>query len=330
MNSNQSFQKGQFLSCKKRKTALILMLLGVLILAILDMGTVLSFDQTLWKEIIFHLRLPHILAVILVGAGLGLSGAVLQSYLRNPLADPALIGVSSGGSLSTMIFLVMAKTWGWTVSLWGYTGAALLGVFLVLLCLLKLVALIDRLGVAGIILIGIGVNACLGAILGCAMVFLDQAHLDQILMWGLGSFQLPSYGLLSMAFLLILLGLSGLYFIRSDLDKLNFGERSAFSMGVNLQRLRTYVLVAVSLLMAVSVILVGSIAFVGLLAPHFSRHWTGPNSKSLWIGSALCGAIWLLFADLLASFWMEGQLPVGVVSAFLGGPFFIYVLLKKC
>ncbi len=334
---------GQFPYQKIRQRALFLMPVLLLILMGLDLGSVLYLPwfenwfepemtgekvDFLWKILIFNLQLPHVLAVVLVGSALGLSGGVLQSYLRNPLADPALIGLSSGGSLSTACFLMLARLENWVVSLWGYVISALLGVFLVLFFLLRLAVFLDRLGIAGIILIGIGVNACLGAVLSCAMVFLDQSNLNQVLIWGLGSFQLPSYFLLVLSLGFWIVGSVGVYLILDDLDKLNFGERAAFSMGVNLQKLKIKVLISVSCLMGVAVMLAGPMAFVGLLAPHFARYWTGPRARFLLLGSAICGAVWLLLADLLASFWIEGQLPVGIVCALLGGPFFIGLLIK--
>ena len=200
MNSNQRPETGQFLYQKflyqkSRRRAILLMPVLLLILVGFDLTNVLYlpwleqvFTQEissgkidlLWKVLIFNIQLPHVLAVILVGSALGLSGGVLQNYLRNPLADPALIGLSSGGSLSTAGFLILARLESWVISLWSYALSALLGVFLVLFFLLRLSVFLDRLGIAGIILIGIGVNACLGAVLSCAMVFLDQSHSNQV------------------------------------------------------------------------------------------------------------------------------------------------------
>lgn len=335
VHSNQSPVRGQFSYAKARKKVvflfliLLILIFGVDLLSILWIsGGVHSQSYLIWRELLFNLQLPHVLSVLIVGAVLGLSGCVLQLYLRNPLADPALIGLSSGGSLSTACFLMLAKFLSWEVSLWRYTASALLGVLIVLIFLLKLANQLDRLGVAGLILLGIGVNACLGAVLSFAMVFLDQWHLSQILIWNLGAFQVPNDRMVLSGLVLFLMGFLGILGHMDDLDKLNFGERAAFSMGVDLKKLKTKVLLAVSCWVGAAVILAGPMAFLGLLAPHFARFWFGSLARFLLLGSACCGAIWLLVADLLSSFWVDGQMPVGVLCALMGGPFFIYLLIR--
>jgi len=282
----------------------------------------------LYQKILFNLRLPHVLAIILIGFSLGISGAVLQAYFRNDLADPGLMGISAGGSLGSALMLIFF--WS-SLSLFSYTLGALLGAFLALLILLKFShSFSTRYQSAALILLGVGLNALLGGLLTFAITFIKTSHLAPLLFWGMGSLQLPSYFLILIGFIFFLLGFFIIFPVLADLDRLNLGERAAFSLGVNLSRLRVRVLLALAFWIGISVLLSGPIAFIGLLAPHFARRVFGASSNQilLW-GSGLFGIFWLLLSDVLVSFYTSTALPIGVACSLLGGPAFIYLLWYK-
>jgi len=291
---------------------------------------ILEFLNPLVLKIFWVLILPHVLSVILVGLSLGVSGAVLQIFLQNALADPGLIGVSAGGSLFGFFGSLLFKFFYQSLSIFAYAFFSLMGVFAVMFFLLKLSMnlRINKLGVAGIILLGLGLNTCFSAVMSLLVVFLNQENLSALMIWGLGDFQTPSYWILLMAVGFMIVGLSFLILNINNLDKLNFGSRAAFSMGVDLRKLKKSILVAVSLMMGGAVILAGPIGFVGLLSPHFARFFVGAKVKILLITSGFFGVIWLLLADLISGSLMAGRIPVGVICALLGGPVFILFLLR--
>ncbi len=281
-------------------------------------------------KIFWLLVFPHVLSVILVGLSLGVSGAVLQIFLQNSLADPGLIGVSAGGSLFGFLGSFLFKFFDQSLNMIFYAFFSLMGVLAVMFFLLKLSMnfRVNKLGVAGIVLLGLGLNTCFSAIMSLFVVFLNQENLRALMIWGLGDFQTPSYWILLVSFVFMIFGLIFLIFNINNLDRLNFGNRAAFSMGVDLKKLKKSILISVSLLMAGAVVLAGPIGFVGLLSPHFARFFVGSRVKILLIVSGFFGAIWLLMADLLAQVLMQGRIPVGVICALLGGPVFILFLLR--
>lgn len=323
-----------------KKTRLIGLVLIIVILFLADLF--LSLESALGWGWIFNLNklalkiflaliLPHVLAVILVGFSLGITGAVLQIFLQNALADPGLLGVSAGGTVFGFCGNFLFKFLDHGVTILTNALFSLIGVFAVMFFLVRtsLGVRMNRLGVAGIILLGLGLNTCFSALMSLLIVFLNQENLSQLMLWSLGDFQVPSYALLLLALLLVGLGFFILLLDINNLDKLNFGFRAAFSMGVNLIKLKKSILFSLSLMMAGAVILAGPIGFVGLLAPHFARFFVGSRVKILLGVSGFSGVIWLLLADLISGSVMQGRIPVGVVCALLGGPLFILFLLEQ-
>jgi len=353
MDFNQSPKRGQFLYCKKSKKMIFISLLVlILFLFFLDLFLTLIFSFSFFNinnkffniiflnshifliyKIFFKLILPHVLSIILVGLALGVAGAVLQIFLENPLADPGLLGISTGGSLAGFFGAWIFKYYSLEFGVFSYAVSALLGVFSLMLVLIKFSIggvgeRIRKTGLAGIILLGLGLNTCFSALMSLFMVFLNQENLNQLMIWSLGDFQAPDFGMVILATLLIFFGLIILFLNTQNLDKLNFGARAAFSMGVDLIKLKQKIIIALSLILAGSVILAGPIGFVGLLCPHFARFFLGTRSKILIMASGFFGVIWLLLADLISTSFLQSRVPVGAVSALIGGPIFILFLLK--
>lgn len=279
--------------------------------------------------IVLTVRLPRVLSVFLVGASLALCGAAMQGLLRNPLADGATLGVSSGASLGAMLAIFM----GLTLPQLPIAGTAVLSIvfaFLSLSLVLSLAFVLDRsLETGTIILIGVIFTMFSGSLMSLLISF-SGMRLRTLTFWMLGS--LASSGYQEAFFLLVALIVCGsLLFMRArELDAFAIGEDNAAHIGVSVRRVKISVMVLVSILIGVSVAIGGSIGFVGLIIPHITRALTGPSHKKLLPASVFIGGIFLMFCDLAARTLLSPvELPLGVVTSLIGAVFFVVILMKK-
>ncbi|MDI9520624.1 MAG: iron ABC transporter permease [Bacillota bacterium] len=279
--------------------------------------------------IILTVRLPRVLSVFLVGASLSLCGAAMQGLLRNPLADGATLGVSSGASLGAML----AIFFGITLPGLPLAGTAVLSIvfaFFSLLLVLSLAFALDRsLETSTIILIGVIFTMFSGALMSLLITFAGT-HLRSLTFWMLGSLAGSSY---QEAFFLlaVLLTCGALLFMHSsELDAFAIGEDNAANIGVSVRRVKLTVMVLVSVLIGICVAIGGSIGFVGLIIPHITRALTGPAHKKLLPFSMLIGGVFLMLCDLLARTLLSPvELPLGVVTSLIGAVFFVVILMKR-
>jgi iron complex transport system permease protein len=293
-------------------------------------GDLVSFIQNpdrVHAAIFIDLRLSRAVLAFLVGAALALSGAILQGYFRNPMADPFVVGVSSGASLGA----VLATALGFEAAIFGFSGPGLLA-FLSGLGIVSLVYVLSlRQGgfkVETILLTGIAAGA-LASALTTFMLFMRSDSYDQAVFWLLGSFQLAEWSqVATIAPWLVLCLLASLWLAR-DMDLLALGDETAQALGSPVRRVRKAFLVMSALLAALSVAVSGIIGFVGLVVPHWVRLLIGPGHRTLFAASALAGGTFLLYCDLLARNLLPAELPIGVITAAVGAPFFIYLLHKK-
>jgi iron complex transport system permease protein len=278
--------------------------------------------------IVRQLRLPRILLAALVGAGLGVAGAAYQGLFRNPLADPFIIGSSSGAALGATLAIVA----GFGRSLPGVSPvawSAFLGALLVVLATWSVANVGGRAPTLSLLLAGVSVSSFIGAVVSMLM-FLNSKDLLTIFAWITGSLSGRGWTDLASAAPLILIGSALVLLCARALDALAFGEESAAALGLPLARLRGLVLVAASLTTAAAVAVGGVIGFVGLVAPHVARLLTGPRHACLIPTSALAGALLLLAADDLArTLVAPGEVPVGIVTALVGSPFLVYLLKRS-
>jgi iron complex transport system permease protein len=256
-----------------------------------------------------------------------LSGAILQGYFRNPMADPFVVGVSSAASLGA----VVASAVGFEVAAFGFSGPGLLA-FLSGLAIVSLVyALSVRRGgfkVETLLLTGIAAGA-LASALTSFLLFMRSDSYDPAVFWLLGSFQLAEWGqAASIAPWIVLCLLAALWLAR-DMDLLALGDETARSLGSPVGRVRKAFLAMSALLAALSVAVSGVIGFVGLVVPHWVRILIGPGHRSLFAASALAGGTFLVYCDLIARNILSAELPIGVITAAVGAPFFLYLLHKK-
>ena len=276
---------------------------------------------TLWS-----VRFPRVLMAVLVGMALGCAGAVMQGVFGNPLAEPGVIGVSSGaavGAFSVIVFGI--STFGnWTIAVAAFIGGLLTTLFVYALSRSK-----GRSEVVTLILTGIAVNALTGAVIGFFTFVSDDSALRDIAFWNLGSLSGSSWSTIWVVLPCLAVGLVIAMGSSRKLDLLALGEASARHLGVDVERLRIKLIVVVALLVASGVAFTGVIAFVGLVVPHIIRMIAGPGHRLLIPASAVGSALVLVLADLVARTVVPSQeLPLGVLTALVGGPFFFYLLLR--
>ena len=278
--------------------------------------------------IVWQLRLPRALLVMLVGAGLGITGAAYQGLFRNPLADPFVIGASSGAALGATLAIV----WGLEASFLGIGSLSWMA-FGGTLAAVGLVSLIGGMGrfasPVTLILAGAAVSTMLSAAVSFLML-LDQQSLQAVFSWLMGSFVGRGWSHLTSAFPLMVVGLTGLLLFARPLDALVLGEETAAGLGLDLKKTRACIIVVASLVTAAAVSVSGIIGFVGLVAPHGARLLVGAYHRHVLPASGLLGAFLLLLADDLARTVLAPvEVPVGIITAFLGAPFFLLLLGRR-
>ena len=276
------------------------------------------------ETIILELRLPRVLTAMAVGVALALAGATFQGLLRNPLADPYVLGTASGAALGAAVGLLIPVQ----LALLGF-GLMHLLAFAGALLAVAVVYRLSRLGelnsLTSVLLTGYAVGSLLAAGLALTM-YLSGSHLRQIFFYLLGSFSLSSWQQLLVGLPVVVLGSAIILGRARSLNALLLGEETAAHLGLNVGRERLVLLAAATLVTAAAVAMSGLIGFVGLVVPHLVRLVVGPNARLLLPLSALFGASFLAFADLFAR--MPGELPVGSVPAVIGAPFFLYLLRR--
>lgn len=307
------------------------------VLAILtkQIGFDLPFDYTEQQaSVLLFIRLPRVILGLTIGAGLAISGAVLQSLFRNPLADPALIGVSSGAALAVSSTIVLGETLA--VSFLSFNApyflpfAAFVGGLLATIFIYRIGKRGGAASVTTMLLAGIAVNAFAVAGIGLMSFLATDAQLRNIMFWSLGSFGGASWTSLAVAAPLILISVFFLLSLSRSLNVVLLGEAEARHLGVNTERLKWQAICLVALAVGASVAAVGAIGFVGLIVPHLLRLTVGADHRRLLPNSGLLGANLILGADILArNVVAPAELPIGILTAFLGAPFFIWLLLKK-
>jgi len=298
----------------------------------LDAGTAYSFNEA---YTLLEIRLPRALMAVLVGATLATAGTALQGLFRNPLAEPALIGISGGATLGAVLVILVVEglalgastlsVLGWLVPLGAFgTGMAFSWI------VYHLATFRGRTSVIHLLLGGIAMNALIGATLGFLIFLADDAQVRTINFWTLGSLSAASWRTVGVVSPFVLLGLLGLLSFARVLNALLLGESEAVHLGIRLQRLKQRLFVLIALSVGATVAFTGIISFVGLVVPQLLRLWLGPDHRGLLPGSILLGAALLLAADLLArTLLAPAEMPIGIITALVGAPFFISLLLQS-
>jgi len=284
-----------------------------------------NHNASLHQTVVWDIRLPRVVLALLVGASLGLAGAAMQSFLRNPLAEPGILGVSSGAALGAVVVLyfgMAASAWYWLPC------AAVFGAFFALLLVYLLAG--TNGSVLSLILAGVAINAIAGAMIAVALNFAPSYFaLQEIVFWLMGSLANRNIHHVYIAAPFVVVGWILLLSRYRFLNALSLGEETAASLGFHSQYERNILLIGLALCVGASVAVSGSIGFVGLVVPHLLRPWVGYKPSRLLLASALGGALLVLLADIcVRQLNVSRELKLGVVTALIGGPFFLVLILK--
>jgi iron complex transport system permease protein len=279
----------------------------------------------LFPVVVIDVRLPRILSAAIVGGGLAISGVVFQGILLNPLADPYTLGVSAGAALGASLALLLniGLLGSYSVPLFAFVGAVGTLLFVIYLSSSSGGVSSNNLILSGIIV---------AAILSAGISFLKYIADEQvavIIFWLMGSFASKTWMDVSLTLLLVGIGFCVFIFYARDLNLMSLGNRAASSLGVDTRKVTIILLIMASLVAAICVSVSGIIGFVGLLVPHMMRLITGPDNRRLVPVSLLAGAILLLVADTITRAVLPSEIPIGVLTALIGGPFFCYIFRKQ-
>ena len=289
--------------------------------------------ETRQALVLTAIRLPRALLAVAVGGGLAVAGAVMQGLFRNPLADPSLIGVSSGAALAAVVTIVLGTTvlGAWTAWLGAFLLpiAAFAGGVMATLVVYQLATSGGRTSVATMLLAGIAINALAGAGTGLMVFIADDDQLRDLTFWTLGSLGGATWSQLAVVGPCLLGGMIAAPLMARPLNAMLLGEGEALHLGIDTERIKKRVVALAAFVVGAAVAVSGVIGFVGLVVPHLLRLSVGPDHRILIPGSALLGGALLLGADLLSrTIVAPAELPLGIVTALLGAPFFLWLLLR--
>jgi cobalamin transport system permease protein len=294
-----------------------------------DLLRALAGDPDLRSRLLIDWRLPRVLAAACVGALLGLGGTVFQGVFRNPLAEPYLLGSAGGAALGATVALLvpLAAPQSFVLPVLAFAGAW--GATMLVIGVSRVAGAVDA---AGMLLAGVAVAAVLGALRSFLMLALsdETVSLQIVLSWVLGGVQTPTWPILGLLAVISIACLALTLMLAGRLDVLGLGETMAIAFGLNVNRFIAFAVLAGSVVVAAAVAFGGLVAFVGLASPHIARWLVGPLHRPLLPASALVGAIVVTLADAIArSALPPAEIPLGLVTAVAGGPFFILLLARR-
>ena len=279
-------------------------------------------DAGATRSILLYVRLPRVCGSLLCGGALAVSGAVIQGVLANRLASPSIIGVNAGAGLAVTLCAALGVVGGWYVSLFAFLGA--------LVAMIPISILAQRWGVSRgtILLLGVALNSLLGACSDAVIAFSPEVSVMSA-DFKIGDFSSVTYDKLLPAAVIIVLAILAAYLCSHTLDVLSLGEEHARALGLNTDLARIALLILAALMAGASVSLAGLLSFVGLLVPHGVRRVAGSKSSHLIGLCALYGAGFVCLCDTLArTLFAPYEIPVGIIMAYLGAPFFVFILIK--
>jgi iron complex transport system permease protein len=303
----------------------------------LGIENIAAFDEGQYN-VFWIIRFPRVLLGLLIGAALALSGAALQGLFRNPLADPGLIGISAGASLSAVLMIVFLSTLAATpyysvveglVGYYTLNIVTFIGSCITSFIVFNVSRMNGKTNVTTMLLGGIAINALCGALIGLVTYYATDAELRNITFWTLGSLGGASWNTVLTILPFVLIPIVFLPRLSKDLNTLALGEKEAAYLGVSVDRLKIQIIILSTMAVGSAVAVAGMIGFVGLVVPHVLRMMGGFNQRYILIGSSLAGALLLTGSDLLARVIVApAELPIGVITALIGTPVFAWILLK--
>lgn len=300
----------------------------------LDLG---GAHTPIQSAVLIDVRMPRVVVAVLVGVAMATAGAAMQALFRNPLADPGIVGVSSGAALGAVSWIVLAGSFApfaVVASVLGHHAQAAAAFFGGLVASLVIYRLARSAIADGqtfmLLLAGIAFSALAGAVTGLLTFIADDQQLRSITFWSMGSLGGVGWEEIGVLLLFLLPAMSALAILSRVLDALLLGETVAGHLGFDMNRMRPTLIVCVAILVGTSVAMTGMIGFVGLMAPHIGRLLVGPGHRALLPASAMLGALLLLAADMFArTVAAPAEVPIGLITALIGGPFFLALLYKR-
>ncbi|MCX5669443.1 MAG: iron ABC transporter permease [Candidatus Omnitrophica bacterium] len=309
-----------------RKLLILFLLLGAVIIFGLIKGAVnIPLANLLLKDnqVILNLRLLRVIAAILVGSGLAISGIALQAILRNPLAEPYLLGTSSGAGLAAVIAVIIG------VSRIYMPLAAFLGAVLSIIIVYNLSREKGMIADKSLILSGVIISVAFSSVIVFLVSLFGNEAMHEMNWWLWGSLQVYDYKLLLLVAFPVILGICVIYFFAQDLNAISMGEEAAMHLGIDAQNIKKILILVTALISASLICICGIIGFVGLIVPHMMRLVVGPNHKVLIPMTCLAASIFMILCDLMSrTLFSPVEIPIGVITAIIGAPVFI-ILLKK-
>ena len=323
----------------QKRTKILITLIGLLPISICVAAGVGAYQILPWKiprilffredgfAVLLYVRFPRVVLASLVGAMLAISGTTLQGIFRNPLADPGLIGITAGAGLGASLWIVLLG--GGVLGRWGLPIAAFVCGMLVTISVWKISETQGKVHTVTLLLAGIALNSLAGACIGLMTFLADDEQLRSLTFWLLGGFGGATWSVVLVTLPIASVGLFVLLQQASSLNAISLGESEAYHLGVPTESLKRISVFGVALTVGAAVSAAGGIGFVGLVVPHLLRLMGGADHRYVLPGSALGGAILLILADLCSrTVVIPAELPVGVVTALIGGPFFLWLLIK--
>lgn len=340
-----------------KKTGTVLILLGLLLLgvvvlsscigavkisvseflSILGHATGLS-DQVNFKPqqaaVLLNIRLPRVMLGVLIGAGLGISGASIQGLFRNPLAEPGLIGISSGAILFAVLMIVMEisvfKMLSNAIGFYALSTASFIGACITTMIVYRISIRNGKTEVTTLLLSGIAINALAGALTGLLTYVATDEQLRTITFWSLGSLGGASWETVLGILPFIMLPVIGLPFLAKSLNSLALGDAQALHMGVDVRKVKRIIVLLATVAVGASVAVAGTIGFIGLIIPHTMRMIFSADHRLVIPGSAILGAALLTLSDLIArTAFAPAELPIGILTALIGTPVFLYIIITE-
>ncbi|MGF7454012.1 FecCD family ABC transporter permease [Pasteurella bettyae] len=307
-------------------TALLSLSLGRFAIPIEQVWKILILQggDEIQQNVIFNLRLPRVIAAILIGASMAIAGTTFQGVFRNPLVSPGMLGVSSGACIGAALAII----WSWNI--WGIQIAAFIGGIFAVTLTLAVPQIMKKDSAIILVLAGVIVSGFMGACMGLITYMADpETQLADIVYWQLGSLTKSNYtNLLYLSPIIIISGVA-LFAMRWRINLLSLGEQEAKLIGVNIKLERNIMIACSTLLTASSVCLSGTIGWIGLIIPHLARMFIGDNNLQTLPIAALIGSIFLLVIDTLARNLYVQEIPLGILTGLIGAPFFAWILIRQ-
>lgn len=276
-------------------------------------------------KIFFHIRLPHLLSALIIGGALASSGSIMQGVLRNPLAEPYILGASSGALLG----MITSITLGVPYASIGYYLIIFLFSFGATILAYLIAKQTGATNIINLILAGVIVNIFIGAII-LIFFFLSTKENFSVISFMMGQISEKTFPVIITCAIIFLIGLIPALIFSKQTDILMLGDKKAQELGVNTERIRIIMLLSSALMTSASVVLGGLIGFVGLIIPHIIRIFVGPLQRNVLVGSLFGGALFLVLVDTFArTIFTVREIPVGIITALIGAPFFVWVLSRK-